>query len=262
MILDGRVAVVTGGGQGIGEAVARALARQGATVVLAGRRPEPLEAVARAIRDAGGNAWVRSCDVTDPEEVDALAREVHERDGGAAILVNNAGVSAADPVHRTSLDTWNRLLAVNATGSFLCIRAFLPGMLDAGWGRIVNVASVAGLQGAPYIAAYAASKHAQVGLTRAVAAEVGGRGVTVNAVCPGYVDTPMTEASVTRIVEKTGRDPAEVRDLLGAQNAHGRLVQPHEVADAVLAFCAPDAQEVNGVCRVLDGSETPEPAAS
>jgi NAD(P)-dependent dehydrogenase (short-subunit alcohol dehydrogenase family) len=169
--------------------------------------------------------------------------------------VNNAGVAHSAPVARTELEDWNRMLAVNATGTFLCTRAFLPGMVEGGWGRVVNVASVAGLAGARYIAAYAASKHAVIGLTRCAAAEVADRGVTVNAVCPGYVDTPMTTESLQRISEKTGMSAEEALETILAHTPQGRLIAPDEVAHAVLSLCEEGARGINGQSIVIDGGE-------
>jgi 3-hydroxybutyrate dehydrogenase len=250
--LAGRTAVITGGGRGIGAATARRLAGAGATVLVASRTAAEVEAVAGAIRSDGGQACAHACDVTDEASVSALAAAAAARLGAVDILVNNAGMASSAPVHRTTLEEWNRLLAVNATGAFLCTRALLGPMLERGWGRIVNVASVAGLHGARYIAAYAASKHALVGLTRATAAEVAGRGVTVNAVCPGYVDTAMTDASVARIMERTGRSEEEARAAILRLTPTGRLIQPAEVAAAVLYLCGEAAGGVNGQALVID----------
>ncbi len=171
MNFDRQRAVITGGGRGIGAAVARALAGEGAAVVVAARSEGEIDAVARELRDAGGRAWAVRCDVTDPASVEALRAAAEERLGGVDVLVNNAGVGHSAPLEKTSLEVWQRIFAVNVTGTFLCTRAFLPAMIEAGWGRVVNVASIAGKMGAPYISAYAASKHAVVGFTRSVAAE-------------------------------------------------------------------------------------------
>jgi NAD(P)-dependent dehydrogenase (short-subunit alcohol dehydrogenase family) len=251
--LDGRVAVITGGGRGIGEAVARALAGAGARVVVAARSAGQVESVARDLVGAGLPARAVACDVTDPEAVGRLVAETESHFGSAEILINNAGVSSSAPLKSLELEEWNRMLAVNATGTYLVTRAFLPGMLAAGWGRIVNVASVSGRAGAPYVSAYAASKHAVVGFTRSVAAEVAARGITVNALCPGYVETPMTDESVERIVAKTGLSATDARERIVAMNPQGRLIEPDEVAFLAVALCDPRARGVNGQAIGVDG---------
>jgi NAD(P)-dependent dehydrogenase (short-subunit alcohol dehydrogenase family) len=234
--LAGRVALVTGGGRGIGRAAALALARAGMAVAVAGRTRGRLETVARELAEAAPRALAQEMDVTDPESVAAGLGRIRERLGPVDVLVNNAGVAESAPLVRTDLALWWRHLDVNATGAFLLTRAVLPGMLERGWGRVVNIASTAGLAGAPYIAAYAASKHALVGLTRAVAAETSGTGVTVNAVCPGYVASDMTWEGARRISEKTGRPFADAVRAMAAFNPSGRLVTPEEVAAAVVAL--------------------------
>lgn len=251
--LEGRTAVVTGGGRGIGEVVARALAESGAAVVVAARTKTQVDDVAERLRAEGHRALAVPCDVTDPASVDRLAREVVERAGKVDILVNNAGIAGSAPVHRLGLEEWNRLFAVNATGTFLCTRAFLPGMIERGWGRIINIASIAGLQGAKYIAGYAASKHAVIGFTRSVAAEVAATGVTVNAVCPGYADTEMTRESIERIVEKTGLSEDRARAAILSTTPQRRLIEPREVAHAVLALADEAAMGINGQSIVIDG---------
>ena len=223
-----RVVVVTGGTRGIGEAIAARFAALGERVIALGR--------------ADG-------DVTD----DAAVADIFERTGPVDVLVNNAGVSASADVARTTLDDWRAQIAVNATGAFLCTRAVLGGMRERGRGRIVTVASTAGLQGARYTAAYTASKHAAVGLMRAVAAEVAGTGVTANAVCPAFVRTDMTAASVQRIVASTGRSEAQAEEALASMTPLGRLLEPEEVAFAVAFFAAPEAGAINGQTLVLDG---------
>jgi NAD(P)-dependent dehydrogenase (short-subunit alcohol dehydrogenase family) len=226
---SGAVAVVTGGGQGIGAAVARALARAGARVVVAARSKDRIDAVAAEIK---GKAV--QCDVTDAASVQGLARAA----GAVDILVNNAGVAHSAPLLKITLDDWDRVLATNATGTFLCTQAFAGGMLERKRGAIVNVASVAGLEGARYIAAYAAAKHAVIGFTRSVAAELEGTGVVCNAVCPGYVDTEMTLASVARVSAKTGKAPeAAIAAMLAASNQE-RLITADEVAEAVIRLCS------------------------
>jgi NAD(P)-dependent dehydrogenase (short-subunit alcohol dehydrogenase family) len=226
--VSARVVVVTGGAGGIGRAVAARFAAAGDRVLAPGRD---------------------ECDVTDEGSVAAFF-------GGAGpvdVLVNNAGTAESAPLERTTLASWRAQLEVNATGAFLCTRAALPGMVERGSGRIVTVASTAGLVGAPYTAAYTASKHAAVGLMRAVAAEVAGTGVTANAVCPAFVDSAMTDRSVANIVSRTGRSESEARDQLASMSPLGRLLDPDEVAAAVAWLASPAAAAVNGQTLVLDG---------
>lgn len=252
MTLSGRGAVVTGGGRGIGAAVARALAGAGARVLVAARHMDEVEAVALRLRHAGHQAWATHCDVTDAGHVAALARTAHERLGTADILVNNAGASSSAPVTRIMLEEWQRLFAVNATSTLLATQAFLPGMLERGWGRIVNVASVAGLEGDKYIAAYSAAKHAVIGFTKSLAAEVAGKGVTANAVCPGYVDTPMTDESVARIMERTKMTREAALAAVLSHVGQPRLVTVDEVAATVLALAGDAAATLNGQTIILD----------
>jgi NAD(P)-dependent dehydrogenase (short-subunit alcohol dehydrogenase family) len=249
--LAGRGAVVTGAGRGIGLAVARALAGAGAAVVVAARTRDAIEAVATELRAAGGRAWAVSCDVTDLANVQALARAAETHLGHADILVNNAGVSHSAPLQKITLEDWNRILTVNATGTFLCTQAFLPRMVERRWGRVVNIASVAGLGGGKYIAAYSASKHAVVGFTRSAAAEVAGTGVTVNAVCPGYVDTDMTRESVARIAAKTKMSPEAALRAALETTGQRRLISPEDVAHAVLTLCDDAARETSGATVVI-----------
>lgn len=251
--LAGRGAVITGGGRGIGAATARLLARKGARVVVSARSEGEIEAVAAELRDGGAEAWALPCDVTDPDAVLALRDAAVEWLGTVDVLVANAGVATSAPLHAIKLEEWNRLFAVNVTGVFLCAQAFVPGMLERGWGRVVNVASVAGRMGAPYISAYAATKHAVVGFTRALGQEVAARGVTVNAVCPGYVDTPMTDGSIARIVAKTGLDPGDTRKRLEKASPQNRLMEAEEVAWLIASLCRPDARGINAQAIVLDG---------
>jgi NAD(P)-dependent dehydrogenase (short-subunit alcohol dehydrogenase family) len=239
--LAGRTALVTGGGRGIGRAVALALGRAGAALVLTGRAAGRLRGVAMELTEAGApEPLVHVLDVADPEAVGtALARIQSER-AVIDILVNNAGIAESEPLARIDLALWQRHLAINVTAPYLFTRALLPRMLEHGWGRIVNIASTAGLAGAPYIAAYAASKHALVGLTRAVAAEVAGSGVTVSAVCPGYANTEMTWRNAQRISEKTGKPVAQALGAMARFNASGKLVEPEAIAAVVLELVSDD----------------------
>jgi NAD(P)-dependent dehydrogenase (short-subunit alcohol dehydrogenase family) len=236
-----RVVVVTGGGKGIGKAVVERFAGAGDRVVAVGRDRDALEATAAAETEV--------CDVTDESAVTAL----FERLGTVDVLVNNAGAAASAPLVRTTLEDWRALLDVNATGAFLCTRAVLGGMVERDEGRIVTVASTAARAGISYTAAYTASKHAAVGLMRAVAAEVAGTGVTANAVCPTYVRTEMTERSIARIVSVTDRSEEEAEAALIASSPLGRLLEPDEVAFAVAFLAASEARAVNGQALVLDG---------
>jgi len=251
--LDGQGAVITGAGRGIGAAIARELARAGASVVVSARTDVEIEAVAAEILALGGRAWAVPCDVADPGAVERLREEATSRLGAVDVLVNNAGIATSAPLKRQTLEEWRRVFAVNVEGAFLATRAFLPAMVERRRGRVVNVASIAGRTGAPYIAAYAASKHALVGMTRALAAEVAASGVTVNALCPGYVDTPMTEDSIERIVEKTGRPAEETRRRLVEANPQGRLIEADEVAFLAVALCDERARGVNGQTIGIDG---------
>jgi NAD(P)-dependent dehydrogenase (short-subunit alcohol dehydrogenase family) len=248
--LAGRRALVTGGGRGIGAAVAESLARAGAAVVVASRTASEIEAVAARLRSGGFQALAIPCDVTEERSVRDLASAALERAGPIDILVNNAGDASAAPLAGITLDEWHRVFAVNATSTFLCLREFVPGMVQRGFGRIVNVASVAGLHGARFVAHYTAAKHAVIGLTRAAAAEFAGKGVTVNAVCPGYADTPMTARNVERVRERGGKSEAEALAALLASAGQRRLVTPSEIAGAVVALCLGDA---NGQAVVLTG---------
>jgi len=253
--LAGRCAVVTGGGRGVGAEVARLLAAGGASVLVAARTSAEVEQVAGDLRRSGANATSSVCDVSDPHSIESLAARAKEVFGRIDILINNAGVATAAPLSRTTLAEWNRVLAINATGAFLCMQAFVPGMLERRWGRVVNVASTLALTGYRYTSAYTASKHALLGLTRSVAAEAAAHGVTVNAVCPSYLDTRMTEETVARITEKTGRSREEALDVIRDQNPQKRLIQPGEVAAAVVYLCSDAAAGINGATLVLDGGE-------
>jgi NAD(P)-dependent dehydrogenase (short-subunit alcohol dehydrogenase family)/creatinine amidohydrolase/Fe(II)-dependent formamide hydrolase-like protein len=251
--LAGRAAVVTGAGRGIGASIARLLGRSGARLVLAARSVDQIEAVASELRGQGVDAIAVACDVSDEDSVAHLRERASEYLGAVDILVSNAGIGHSAPLHRETRADWERVMGVNATGVFLCMRAFLPQMLEQGLGRIVNVSSVAGLAGARYVAAYSASKHAVIGLTRSVALEVEGRGVTVNAVCPGYVDTPMARGAVEAAVKRSGMTYEEAERVVLDTAGQPRMITPEAVAEAVLAYCAAEASDRNGEALLIDG---------
>ncbi len=251
-ILAGRHAVVTGGGSGIGAVTAATLLRAGARVTLMGRDATRLEAQCETL---GEHAACVSVDVTDEHAVDAAFARAAEHFGTVDILVNNAGQAQAAPFMQTDLALWRRMLDVNLTGAFLCTRAVLPAMLAQKQGRVINVASTAGQVGYPYVAAYCASKHGVIGMTRALALEVATQGVTVNAVCPGYTETELLQASIDQITRKTSRSEAEARSLLVRHNPQQRFVTPDEVASAVLWLCAPGSSSMTGQSISVSGGE-------
>lgn len=248
--LGGRAALVTGGGRGIGRAVALDLAAAGARVAVAARTRADVEAVAR---EMGRGAIALVADVADPASVRALFRDARAALGDIDILVAAAGVAPSAPLVKTTDEQWRQAIEVNLSGAFYGLREALPAMTARGWGRVVNVASIAGKTGAPYIAAYAASKHGLLGLTKVAALECAARGVTVNAVCPGYVDTPMTDESIRRIVEKTGVSAADVRKRLEDSSPQKRLYTAAEVSALVAFLCGDAAAGINGQALSVDG---------
>ena len=247
-----RVALVTGGGRGIGREIALALAREGCAVAVAARTMPEVEEAAAAVRLAGPAGLAVPLDVTEPAAVGRALAHVADTLGPVDVLVNNAGIAGSAPLLKTEPEMWERHLQVNVTGPYLMTRAVLGGMLERGWGRVINIASLAGLYGAPYVTAYTASKHALVGFTRALAMEVSGQGVTVNAICPGYVASDIVWNAARNIEQKTGKSFDEAVEALARINPGGRLLQPAEVAAAVVKLFYDDV--TNGETIVLDAT--------
>ncbi len=244
--LTGKRALITGGGSGAGAALALAFVRAGAEVVISGRRTEALQAT------AAGHDRIRAvqADVTD----EASVRRMFEMAGPCDIVIANAGAADSGVMSRTTLDQWNAMLAVNLTGVFLTLRDGLNQL--PGWGRLIAIASTAGLKGYAKVAPYAAAKHGVVGLVRSLALETARKPVTVNAICPGFLDTPMTETSIRVISEKTGKSPAEARAALEGLSPQNRLFRPEEVAATALWLCAPGSEGITGQAIAISGGET------
>ncbi|MDX8453133.1 SDR family NAD(P)-dependent oxidoreductase [Mesorhizobium sp. VK9D] len=250
--ITGKHALVTGGGSGVGKAIALILAEAGVNVTICGRREAALAEVAKE----SDRIFPIAADVTNEAEMAALHKKADAARGPFDIVVANAGMAGSAPAHKTSLADWQRTLDVNLTGAFLTVKPALAGMLARKTGRIIFVASTAGLKGYAYVAPYVAAKHGVVGLMRALAAETAKSGVTVNAVCPGFVETDMLEESIARIVEKTGRSVDEARASLSTTNPQGRFIQPEEVASAVLWLCRDAARSITGQAISVSGGET------
>ncbi len=253
--LEGSHAVVTGASRGIGAAIAAALAARGARVTVMARHADALRRSADALRGTGADVHDLVCDVTDERSVSEAFRAAAERHGPVAVLVNNAGAAESALALETDAALWARMIAVNLTGTYACSMQVLGGMLAAKHGRIVNVASTAGLRGYKTMTAYCAAKHGVVGYTRALALETAKHGITVNAVCPGYTDTELTERAVSNLVAAMGATPAEARAMLVKTIPRGKLTTPAEVASAVGWLCAPAAAAVTGIALGITGGE-------
>lgn len=241
--LSGRHAVVTGASRGIGAAIAMTLAHHGASVTLLGRHAAPLRALAERLPTA---CTTVVADVTDEAAVAAAFSQARSTLGPIHVLINNVGQASSAPFPMTSLQAWQHMLAVNLTGTFICTQNALPDMLATGWGRIVNIASTASLRGYAYASAYAAAKHGVLGLTRSLALELAHKGITVNAVCPGYTETDILRDGIRNVMTRTGRSESDLRAEFAAFNPEGRILQPQEVADAVWRLCGDDAASVTG----------------
>ena len=247
------VALVTGGGRGIGREIVLALAREGCNIAVAARSSDQVTATAETARGLGVQAMALALDVTDAEMITRVVAAVGTRLGPVNVLVNNAGIAESAPFAKTDPAFWDRHLRVNATGPYLLTRAVLPAMLERRWGRVINIASLAGLYGAPYVAAYTASKHALVGLTKALATEVSGKGVTVNAICPGFAATDIVWNSARNIAARTGKSFEEAVEAMAHLNPGRRLIDPAEVAAVAAKLIHDDA--TNGETIVLDGTQ-------
>jgi NAD(P)-dependent dehydrogenase (short-subunit alcohol dehydrogenase family) len=246
--LAGRHALITGGGTGIGAAAAEHLHAAGAKVSLLGRRLEPLQKIAGRL-----SGYAVSCDVTVPEEIAKAFEEVRALNGPLDLLIVNAGIAESAPFHKMTRESWDRIIGTNLTAAFECSRAAIGDLLQSDNGRLVFVASVASLRGVPYAAHYAASKHGLLGLMRSLAAEYAKTSLTVNAVCPGYVDTPMTDQSVARVSEITGRSEDQARSAITNMNASGRLVDPQAIGNVIAMLCLPLSRDINGAAITIDG---------
>ena len=246
--LEGRYALVTGGGTGIGASAATHLHSAGAKVSLLGRRLEPLQRTAGIVSGS-----IHQCDVTDRAAIDQAFAAARSANGPIEMLIVNAGIADSAPFAKMTRDSWDRIIAVNLTAAFDCAQAALPDLLASENGRLVFVASVASLRGVPYAAHYAASKHGLLGLMRSLAAEYAKTRLTVNAVCPGYVDTPMTDQSVARVSQITGRSEEQARGAITNMNASGRLVDPDGIGTMILTLCLPQSRDINGAAVTIDG---------
>jgi len=246
MRLENKVALITGGGRGIGRSIALAFAREGANCVVAARTLPQVELVAEEIASLGRESLALQCDVSKRESVTKMVNAAIERFGRIDILINNAGIAKSQPLTKMTDDFWQEIIAVNLTGTYLCTQAVIGGMIKRESGRVINIASITAKQGMPYISAYTASKHGVLGFTKSIAMEVASKGITVNAICPSYVETDMAQLAIDNISGKTGRTPAEARETLEAMNPQHRLVTPEEVAAVAVLLASEDGRGING----------------
>jgi NAD(P)-dependent dehydrogenase (short-subunit alcohol dehydrogenase family) len=249
----GRRVVVTGAGRGIGRAIALAFARAGDDVAVVARTDTDLETLVADIEKLGRRCVSLTCDVTDPAQVTEMSSQVIEALGGVDILVNNAGNAESHPFRNHPDELWHRMLAANLTSVYYVTKAFAPALIEGGGGRIINIASVAARVGAKYVAAYTAAKHGVLGLTRALAVELMPHDITVNAICPGFVDTPMTQASISNIVDRTGMAESQAREALEKTSPQKRLIEPEEVAAVALFLAQESSKGINGQAINVDG---------
>ncbi|HEY7021814.1 MAG TPA: SDR family NAD(P)-dependent oxidoreductase [Ktedonobacterales bacterium] len=253
LLLAGKRAVVTGASKGIGRSIARTYARSGADIVAVGRAAEELETLAEEVRALGSRCLPLVCDVTDAEQVQGMAARALDEFGGVEILVNNAGMASSHKFADHPDELWHQIIATNLTSVYYVTKAFTPTMIEQGSGRIIMIASVAAKAGGRYIAAYTASKHGVLGLTRALATELVGSNITVNAICPGYVDTPMTQASIANITNRTFMSAERARETLERTNPQGRLIAPEEVANVALFLALDASGGITGQAINVDG---------
>jgi len=246
MKLENKVALVTGGGRGIGRAIALGFAREGANCIVAARTVSQVESVAEEIRAMGRKSLALQCDVSSRESVSRMVDDATRQFDRIDILVNNAGIAKSQPLTKMTDDFWQEIISVNLTGTFLCTQAVIAGMIKRQSGRIINIASITAKQGMPYISAYTASKHGVLGFTKSISLEVASKGITVNAICPSYVETDMAQLAIDNISGKTGRTPAEARETLEAMNPQHRLITPEEVAAVALLLASEDGRGING----------------
>jgi len=256
MKLEGKIALITGGGRGIGRALALAFAREGADCAVAARTLAQVQHVAEEIRDMGRRALALQCDISDRQSVNRAVDNAIENFDHLDILVNNAGIAKSQPLSKMSDEFWQEIIDVNLTGTYYCTQAVIAGMLKRQSGRIINIASVAGKVGMPYISAYAASKHGVLGFTKSIAMEVAAKGITVNAICPGYVETDMATLAVNNIAAKTGVTTDKARETLELMNPQHRLVTVEEVAAVALLLASEDGRGINGQAINICGGAT------